>query len=242
MLVASLWRGTKGRAPLILLIGSTVSAAAFLNHHNNHHAKQRPRRIMISSPSTTTLCEALPLNETMDNVVDIVVDDNTKWELMTVPHRGKVSSHIIFGTLLQQDNDDDNSANNLIERYDVYRSIIDETTPVRRVRGIVQLGGNLNGHPGVVHGGVLALLIDDVLGFGFAAIGVSMAMTANLNLNYLAPVPANTQIIIDAHLDRQEGRKLYWTVLVTDATDPSRIYCNATSLYIIPRHAYTTTK
>lgn len=146
---------------------------------------------------------------------------------MSVPDRAKVSTHVIFGTLLQQ--------SNLIERYDVYQST---DSSRHMVRGVVKLGGNLDGHPGIVHGGILALLVDDVLGFGFFSMRVSMAVTANLNMNYVAPVPANTEIIIDASLERQEGRKLFWTVVVSDANDPQHVYCNATSLYIIPRHAY----
>jgi acyl-coenzyme A thioesterase PaaI-like protein len=200
------------------------------------------------------------------DIVDMIDDKNEEtlhpesWELMIVPDRGKLHSHVIFGTLLAGQHLQPN--NDLVERYEVYRctsstgstttpagsSTTTTTTPsTTRVRAVVELGGKLNGHPGVIHGGLLALLIDDVLGFGFKAAGVDMAMTANLNINYLAPVPANTTILINAYLDRREGRKLYWQVLVTnnnaavvaddDDDDPHNtvVYCNATSLYIIPR-------
>lgn len=188
-----------GRASLLLFVGSTTAYLTLWD--------RRPLRSLA-------VCEAT------------AADEASPWEIMTVPDRGMVSTHIIYGTLLEQ--------NNLIERYDVYRSSSSDNA----VRGVVKLGGNLDGHPGVVHGGILALLVDDVLGFGFYAMGISMAMTANLNMNYVAPVPANTEIIIDASLERQEGRKLFWTVIVSDANDPDHVYCNATSLYIIPRHAY----
>jgi acyl-coenzyme A thioesterase PaaI-like protein len=197
----------------------------------------------------------------VDDIDDIDDDKNEEtlqpeWELMIVPDRGKLHSHVIFGTLLaaeQQQQQQDPPTNDLIERYEVYRCTMpadttDTTSSTTRVRAVVELGGKLNGHPGVIHGGLLALLIDDVLGFGFRAAGVPMAMTANLNINYLAPVPANTTILIDAYLVRREGRKLYWKVVVTNNANAAAVaddddgpphntvvYCNATSLYIIPR-------
>jgi acyl-coenzyme A thioesterase PaaI-like protein len=229
--LAYLWRRTHGRAPMIFLMGSTVSAcAAFMltSHHHKNQPKWPFGRVM-TWPTRMTMCEAaIRRNETVDTTeTDDDVDDDT-WEIMKVPDRGQASTHIIYGTLLP--------SHHLLQRYDVYRCTSE--MPVRRVRGMVQLGGKLDGHLGVVHGGILALLMDDVLGFGFHAIGVAMAMTANLNINYMKPVPANTAIVIDAFLDRQDGRKLYWTVVVTDANDPTLVYCNATSLYIIPRHAF----
>jgi acyl-coenzyme A thioesterase PaaI-like protein len=181
------------------------------------------------------------------------IDDNDEtlhqeeWELMIVPDRGKLHSHVIFGTLLAAEGQQEDPTNDLIERYEVYRcttGTTGTTSSTTRVRAVVELGGKLNGHPGVIHDGILAMLIDDVLGFGFRAAGINMAMTANLNINYLSPVPANSTILIDAHLVRREGRKLYWKVVVTNnnaaaADDPpgstTVVYCNATSLYIIPR-------
>jgi uncharacterized protein (TIGR00369 family) len=109
------------------------------------------------------------------------------------------------------------------------------------VVAVVQIGASLDGHEGVVHGGILALLIDDVLGFGYEALGdVPMAVTANLNINYIAPVPANTTVLVVADLLRREGRKLYWEVRVV-STDRKTLFCNATSLFIIPRTVFNDT-
>jgi acyl-coenzyme A thioesterase PaaI-like protein len=185
-----------------------------------------------------------------DDATTTTTTNTIAWETMNVPNRATVSSHAIIGTLLNDDR---------IERYDVYRRVSLSTTTLpstsmdkteeededrlsnhnTAVRAMVRFGGKLNGHPGIVHGGILALLIDDILGFGFVAANVKMAVTANLNIDYRAPVPAGTTIVVDAVLDEQRRndapRKLYWNVTVTDATDPSLVYCHATSLFIIPR-------
>jgi acyl-coenzyme A thioesterase PaaI-like protein len=208
-----------------------------------------------------TSCEGLVDNATAAVLENAKDDDNARkstttntitWEKMKLPDRATDHSQAIFGTLLNDDR---------IERYDVYRRVSSTTTTLattsrdetedddddtdRRsnhntaVRAMVRLGGKLNGHPGIVHGGILALLIDDILGFGFAAANVNMAVTANLNIDYRVPVPAGTTIVVDAILDEQRRvdapRKLYWNVTVTDAADPSLVYCHATSLFIIPR-------
>jgi acyl-coenzyme A thioesterase PaaI-like protein len=48
----------------------------------------------------------------------------------------------------------------------------------------IPLGHKLDGHEGVVHGGVLAMLFDDAMGMAFGAMGVTMALTANLSVDY----------------------------------------------------------
>jgi uncharacterized protein (TIGR00369 family) len=145
---------------------------------------------------------------------------------MDLPDRANTESHVIYGALL---------SDNLVESYHAYRHLNDRT----RVTAVVQLGRGVDGHPGVVHGGVLALLMDDVLGFGYEALGdVPMAVTANLNINYLQAVPAGACVLIRASLQQREGRKLYWKMQVVSSDDESVIFCEATSLFIIPRDVY----
>lgn len=86
----------------------------------------------------------------------------------------------------------------------------------------------------MVHGGILSLILDDFLGFGFKALGVPMAVTANLNVDFRAPVFAGTEARIQAQLEHREGRKLYWKVQMMSMDDET-LYAECTSLYIIPR-------
>ena len=150
------------------------------------------------------------------------------YEKMPLPERGFQEGHAIFGVLLGE---------NMIESYDVYRRIegsnsTDSTDNV--VVAHVKLGTKMNGHPGVVHGGILSLIFDDVLGYGFEALGIKMAFTANLSVDYRAPVPAGTMILVQAQLEQWEGRKLYWKAQMT-SMDNETLFAECSSLYIIPR-------
>jgi acyl-coenzyme A thioesterase PaaI-like protein len=159
--------------------------------------------------------------------------DNPKYIAMQVPDRGLESSHVIFGQLLKE---------NLIESYTVYK-LLSEVTSQTTSRGngvvlvaAVKLGTDLDGHPNVVHGGILALLIDDILGFGYEALQVPHAVTANLNVNYRASVPGGAHILVTATLTERKERKLVWSVRV-ESLDKDVLYCEATSVYVIPKSA-----
>lgn len=143
-------------------------------------------------------------------------------ELVPIPDRAKESSHVIFGLLLAKDR---------LEKYDVYKVIGDSEEVIL---ANISLGKNLDGHTGVVHGGILALLLDDLMGFAFHVMGINMAYTANLNIDYRNSVMANTQVVVRIKCEKREGRKIYFVAQMT-SPDSSILYCEATSLYIIPR-------
>ncbi len=158
---------------------------------------------------------------------EVEENDSYHYEKMDLPSRAIEISHVIFGQLLQ---------NGSIERYDVYKRINDgigEESPELVVADI-QLGHKLDGHEGVVHGGVLAMLFDDAMGMAFGAMGVTMALTANLSVDYRTPVQADSKVLIRVRLSRREGRKLYFSAQMTNH-DASILYAEATTLYIIPR-------
>jgi acyl-coenzyme A thioesterase PaaI-like protein len=69
------------------------------------------------------------------------------------------------------------------------------------------LGALYEGPPGCVHGGVLALLLDQVLGECAASSG-SPGMTGTLTLRYLRPTPLG-DCAIEAWVDRVEGVKTF---------------------------------
>lgn len=101
----------------------------------------------------------------------------------------------------------------------------------------LHLGSSLDGHAGVVHGGILALLIDDVLGFAYESMDVPLAVTANLNVDFRAACPSGSPIRIAVLRVQQEGRKLFWKARV-ESPDRSILYCEASSVYIIPRAVF----
>lgn len=67
----------------------------------------------------------------------------------------------------------------LIEEYEVYFNPTNKD-----IVCLVRFGKSLNGHSGVVHGGITALTFDNSFGWLFLANETAPAFTANLNINY----------------------------------------------------------
>ena len=61
------------------------------------------------------------------------------------------------------------------------------------------------GHPGIVHGGVTAMLLDEVMGYAVVARKSSHAITQRLRITYIAPIPTNVVHVLEARLDSCEG-------------------------------------
>jgi hypothetical protein len=75
-------------------------------------------------------------------------------------------------------------------------------------QGEVVIGPVFQGGPGIVHGGILALLIDHAMGC-VAAGPERPAMTVHLALRYRRPTPLGVPLTVSVSLDRIDGRKLH---------------------------------
>jgi acyl-coenzyme A thioesterase PaaI-like protein len=69
-------------------------------------------------------------------------------------------------------------------------------------------GDQYEGPPGYVHGGVIAAVFDEVLGFAQSLSG-RPGMTGRLTIHYRAPTPLHTELRIDGRVDRVDGRKIF---------------------------------
>lgn len=105
------------------------------------------------------------------------------------------------------------------------------------------LGQDLSGHPGVVHGGLLATLLDEGMArCCFGALPNKVGLTANLTVNYRKPMPVNSYVCLRATTTKVEGRKA-WVEgriesLVAEGETPV-VYVEATALFIEPKQAAT---
>jgi acyl-coenzyme A thioesterase PaaI-like protein len=81
-------------------------------------------------------------------------------------------------------------------------------------RGEVVIGPVFQGGPGLVHGGILALLIDHAMG-NVAARADRPAMTVQLAMRYRRPTPLGVPLTVTVRLDRTEGRRLHLTAEIT---------------------------
>jgi uncharacterized protein (TIGR00369 family) len=64
------------------------------------------------------------------------------------------------------------------------------------------------GHPGYLHGGIIATLLDESMSKSVRAQGLT-AMTRQLEVDYLRPVPSGEPIRMEGRLVRSDGRK-HW--------------------------------
>jgi len=93
----------------------------------------------------------------------------------------------------------------------------------------------MNGHPNFVHGGITSLVFDNTFGWLFFGLDLPLAVTANLNVNYRAPLPMNTTCILQSKLIRREGRKMFMEATMHDLHGNK--IADSTSLFISLRPA-----
>jgi acyl-coenzyme A thioesterase PaaI-like protein/predicted protein tyrosine phosphatase len=76
------------------------------------------------------------------------------------------------------------------------------------VIGTILLDETTQGPPTLVHGGALATILDEAM--TTAAFEANrFGLTANLNVDYRAPVPLETIVTVTARVDRIEGKKTF---------------------------------
>ena len=94
------------------------------------------------------------------------------------------------------------------------------------------LGAAFEGAPRRAHGGVVAAIFDDVMGY-VLVVHRTPAFTGRLTINYRAPVPMGEDMTVRARLKQRSGRKLSMTAEMTLASDPSHpVICDAEGLFI----------
>jgi uncharacterized protein (TIGR00369 family) len=83
---------------------------------------------------------------------------------------------------------------------------VDGAEPV--VRGAFRMAARYQGSRKVLHGGIVALLLDEAMG-KLNRVEEIIAPTAELSVEYLRPVPVGRKIVVEARRVRHEGRN-YW--------------------------------
>lgn len=113
---------------------------------------------------------------------------------------------------------------------------------------IFYVGTHVSGHPGIVHGGFLATMLDEGLArCAFPALPNKVGVTAQLNIAYKKPTKAGQYLVLIASTEKVEGRKA-WTkgkIVPLDEVDfdengalrPVEPLVGAEALFIEPKHA-----
>jgi acyl-coenzyme A thioesterase PaaI-like protein len=96
------------------------------------------------------------------------------------------------------------------------------------------LGLAYEGPPGYLHGGMSALLMDQVLGSAAVAAGL-WGMTVRLELDYRRPVPLRTPLVLRGEVLEDAGRKAVAGGTIALAASPDEPLVAARGIFVAPR-------
>jgi acyl-coenzyme A thioesterase PaaI-like protein len=84
------------------------------------------------------------------------------------------------------------------------------------------IGKAFEGSPGRVHGGIIASLLDETMGWvlGFTK---KLAFTAQLDITFVSPTPIETPIQIRAWLGNVDGKKFFVEGVVSQSSDGTEL-------------------
>ncbi|KAK3116161.1 hypothetical protein LTR53_003770 [Teratosphaeriaceae sp. CCFEE 6253] len=108
-----------------------------------------------------------------------------------------------------------------------YAKPSDTAPSIDEVSTLITMGDGMNGHPAILHGGIVASIIDEAMGIlqsvnherdHMAKVGTGHvqgelppegfgSFTATLNLKYLKPVRTPDSVLVTARYMKREGRK-----------------------------------
>jgi acyl-coenzyme A thioesterase PaaI-like protein len=141
-------------------------------------------RVAAAAPTTELVSDATKVVADLNTrLAEYPVDesDQVAGKLVTVPGRGQLAVPAVH-----------------VEQLDDMR-----------MTGRVRFGRHFLGSNGAVHGGAIPLLFDDLLGRLALTGGRSRSRTAFLHVDYRSITPIDTDLRVEAHFEREDGRKRY---------------------------------
>ncbi|KAF9945987.1 hypothetical protein BGZ72_000792 [Mortierella alpina] len=206
----------------------TLVEAISLDSSNTHTAESTPTTEGAVTRTTTPVPSAKEQDlqqqlETLE-IVRAHVQDAQAWKrrqaysLVTDDYR---VHHLTAGTLRGDDK--------LGVAPALFQSL-DES----KVLSVLHVGRGLCGHPNIVHGGLLATMLDEITAMtAIPNLPGKTGFTANLNINYRHPCIADQFIVAHSEVTSLEGRKAF--VKATLTTLDGTLLADATALFIAPR-------
>jgi acyl-coenzyme A thioesterase PaaI-like protein len=101
------------------------------------------------------------------------------------------------------------------------------------VVGECTLGIAHEGPPGYGHGGMSAMLLDELMGRACAAAGLP-GLTVSLRMGYHRPVPLETPLRIVARVTGTDDRKVFVSGSITARADPGTDLVTAEGVFVAP--------
>ncbi len=86
----------------------------------------------------------------------------------------------------------------------------------KKIRGLFSLGAEYEGGAGYIHGGIIATVLDEVMG-KVCRFRMVRAVTAELNVEYLRPVQVDKMLRVEGFEIEMNGRNLFIQGEIWDA-------------------------
>ncbi|MCF6506903.1 PaaI family thioesterase [Blastococcus sp. MG754426] len=112
--------------------------------------------------------------------------------------------------------------------------VVDDFPDEGRCVGRVTVGKKLEGPPGLVHGGVVATLLDHVLARSARGAGHG-GLTATLTVTYRRPVHLGVPLLVTGQLVSVEGRRATATARLVAEDDPGTTLAEGEALLVALR-------
>jgi uncharacterized protein (TIGR00369 family) len=100
----------------------------------------------------------------------------------------------------------------------------------RKIIGRFRLGSEYQGAFGIIHGGVIATVLDEVMGKVCRFRGVR-ALTAEMNVQYLSPVWVDADLVVEGYEKEMTGRNLHLVGEIKDAS--GKMLARSTGRFVI---------
>ncbi|KAF9890216.1 Thioesterase super member 4 [Aspergillus nanangensis] len=115
----------------------------------------------------------------------------------------------------------------------------ERSSPKSRIVSVFHIGGQLCGHPGFVHGGLLGVMFDETFARCVSGSFPSgTGMTANLNVDYRKPAVPERLYVLQAETVKVEGRKAWVEGSLSSLQDgESLLVAEARALFVEPKFA-----
>jgi uncharacterized protein (TIGR00369 family) len=84
----------------------------------------------------------------------------------------------------------------------------EQDNAAKRIRGAFRLGPEYQGGANFIHGGIIAVVLDEAMGKVNRFRGVR-AVTAELTIEYVKPVPVDADLLVEAYEVEKKGRSLF---------------------------------
>jgi acyl-coenzyme A thioesterase PaaI-like protein len=103
---------------------------------------------------------------------------------------------------------------------------------------VMKLGSDTIGHVGIVHGGLVAGIFDDLFGELFYSSFKEMGYTASLKIDYRRKMPSLSVVVFVCEVERRDGRKVFLRGRVRGlglGLEDGDLYAECEALFVIPR-------